>query len=147
HSLPIPDPNSGYAVPGRFSASAGGSQPPDLGGVGGTAIAARSTSAGSRGGLIIGLAIGTFLLVGGVVGLLIWRPWASKAAPSEDLTKFLPDNSDFLASLDIKGLVASEAYNKIDKLATRMGGQGFRQVEEAMRREVGLGWTDLDRAM
>jgi hypothetical protein len=43
--------------------------------------------------------------------------------------------------------VASEAYNKIDKLATRMGGQGFRQAEEAMRREVGLGWTDLDRAM
>ncbi len=147
HSLPIPDPNAGYAVPGKVSGLARGAGRSDLAGAGAAAVTPRGASAGRRVGLLIGLLAATFLVVGGAVALLIWRPWAGKAAPSDELIKFLPDNSDFLAAVDIKGLVASSAYRKVEGLAIRTGGKGFNAVEEEMRREVGLGWSELDRAM
>jgi hypothetical protein len=98
--------------------------------------------------LLAGLGLGLLAVVGTVVALLVWQPWVGKTTLDDDQLHFVPDNPDFVAAVDVQGLLASEVYHKIDRAIQRQqGGRGLSFAEAEVRREIGISWSDWTRVL
>jgi hypothetical protein len=134
-SVMVPDPIGAHHRQGRPSARGAEDREPDY------RLPRRRKSAV---GLIVALTLSLLVIVGGLVGLLIWQPWANKTLSAEQL-RFLPDESQVVATIDVQGLLASEVYHKVDEAFLKRGGKRLTDIEKDFKSWVGMGWSDLER--
>jgi hypothetical protein len=64
--------------------------------------------------LFVLIGVGAFLLIGGGVGAILWFTLGSGNAAS---TKYLPDNTDFVISMRVDQILASEGYKSVENQA------------------------------
>ncbi len=94
-------------------------------------------------GLLTSVAV-VGLLAAAAVVLLVWRPWSGPTAPSAAQLAFLPDDTQFVAALNVEQLQASAAYRKIKTALVHWKGKdSFQDNEAALRRQLGLGLSDV----
>jgi hypothetical protein len=136
-SVTVPDPIASYGRQGRPAEAA-----VDDGGRDYRLPRRRKSTAA----LFVALALTVLVIVGGVVGLLIWQPWANRGLSADQL-RYLPDNSQIVASIDVQAILKSEVYRKVDQAFRKRGGKGLGDYESDIKAMIGMGWSDLEGVM
>jgi hypothetical protein len=104
----------------------------------------RAQRRGGLGGLFGAMAAGAVLVAAAAIALLLWQPWSRETGPlSAEQTRFLPDDAEFVSTIDVQGLLASGAYRKVRKAAKAANWNGLEEMETGLQRWAGLGLADI----
>jgi hypothetical protein len=127
-SVAVPHPLTNHVGPGLLA---------------GGRAAGRPVSSRKRAILRVAVvALGLAILVGCVVAVLRWQPWARSKKLSEDQVWYLPDGCQVVAALDVQGLRASSAYHKV-----KGEFEDVRAFEQGFKELLGLELADMTRVV
>jgi predicted Zn finger-like uncharacterized protein len=103
----------------------------------------RSRKRASKKGLFIGIGVAAVLLIG--VGLIAYFMWFSSSGPGAEI-KYLPDNTQMVAKVQVKDLLASDAYKKLKGEFGDMMKGGPANLDD-LEKHVGLKLNDIESVL